>query len=619
MADNESTEKIIIDFQTNADEQKKSVDSLNASINVTVEENENLSNSQAGVAKSSKAQVAAIEEIAPASTNAVKSLVSMGKAMWALVANPLGLVLTAIAAVIGILFLAFRSFQPLVDKVEQSFAALGAVVNVIKNTFVGLVTGTKSLGEAFSGLGGEISEAADRTMELVKAQQDLEDVMASQEVITARNRAEINKLNVALKNRTLSEEERLKISDQIVKKENEDFLQRKALVDQEVRNAREAIAIKAQFTKEEIDLLKRTGDATKELAESRGGNFDEEYKALNNARKKAIALEDESTVALEKQYAKQDKIAEELAAKREKREADQEKKRQERREREKKAQEALDAFNKLIADKEGALLKQIQDANAKTEQEKLDLQKARDAQELEALKKKGADVTNLLAYNQEIYAAKQAEIDQANLDAKIKAENDLFVADADAAEKRGQRDKEISDAMIAQKQAEQTSLENLANAGLNAAKDIFGKNKAIQKGVIATEGAVALGKVAINTVEAVSKDNAASPLTFGLPWSGVHIATGILGASSIIANTSKALKAVGGGSAPTGGDSGLTTRSAVGATPQAGFQASNENQIATSISQSQIDSPPVKAYVVSSDVTTQQNLDAKIVKDNSFG
>lgn len=223
--------------------------------------------------------------------------------------------ITLIVVAIGALLYVFSTFVPLVDKLEQGVAALSAAFNVVKNTIVALVTGAKSLSEAFSSLGGDMADAAERAAELTKAQQDLEDAQKSQEVTTARNRAEINKLNVALKNRTLTEQERLKISDQIIAKENADYQQRKKLVDQEVENAREAIAIKANFTKQEIAQLKRTGDATKELAESRGGNYDDEYDALNKARLKAIELEDESTVNLEKQYARRDKLQDDAQAK----------------------------------------------------------------------------------------------------------------------------------------------------------------------------------------------------------------------------------------------------------------------------------------------------------------
>ncbi|MHC0441011.1 hypothetical protein [Flavobacterium sp. 3-210] len=291
------------------------------------------------------------------------------------------------------------------------------------------------------------------------------------------------------------------------------------------------------------------------------------------------------------------------------------------------AQEALDLKKKNLeelAKAEKDALHAIQDSNAKTELEKLDLRKQRDLEEIEALRQKGLDVTNLMAYNTEMYNTLQAELDAKAKEDALKANEDYFAQQADLAIADAEKQKEIADKKLAQKQAEQDSLNNLANAGLNAAKGLFEKNKGVQKGVIATEGAIALGKVAINTVEAVSKDNAASPLTFGLPWSAVHIATGALGAASIIANTSKALSAVGGGgsagsapsmpASPTGGG----TRTQATATPQVGFQASSENQIATSIAKNQSEQAPVKAYVVSSEVTTAQSLDRKKVVANSF-
>lgn len=292
--------------------------------------NESLSGSAGKVASSAVSAATGQEAMGASGEVASKGIGTMTKAAWAFVANPIGAVLLAIVVVLGILYSVFRTFQPLIDKLEQGFAALSAVINVIKNTILAVINGTKSLGDAFSGLGDDMSKAAEEAAALTKAQQDLEDAQKSQEVITARNRAEINKLNVALKNRTISEQERLKIAAQITEAEKKDYEQRKALVDQEVKNARLAIAIKAQFNEEERRLLKETGDATKELAESRGGIYDEEYDALNKARIKAIALEDENTTNLEKVYNKRDKLQDDAEAKaqarRDKALADQQKK-----------------------------------------------------------------------------------------------------------------------------------------------------------------------------------------------------------------------------------------------------------------------------------------------------
>lgn len=272
----------------------------------------------------------------------------MIKASLAFIATPIGAVIAVIAGVALILYNVFKSFQPVVDKVEQGFAALSAVINVVKNTILAVVTGASSLKDAFSGLGGSMSKAADEAMKLTKAQQDLDDALAHQEVSTARNRAEINKLNVQLKDRTKTEEERLKISDKIIEKENEDFQQRKKIADEEVRIARGNIALKAQFTDKEKKLLKEQGDATKELAESRGGNYDAEYEALNKARIKVIGLENEVSVNIEKQYVKRNKIEDDATAKREKAQSD-----------------AIAAQEKLTA----ARAKSIDDNIAKNEQE----------------------------------------------------------------------------------------------------------------------------------------------------------------------------------------------------------------------------------------------------------
>ncbi|MEN2402293.1 hypothetical protein GKZ90_0021065 [Flavobacterium sp. MC2016-06] len=292
------------------------------------------------------------------------------------------------------------------------------------------------------------------------------------------------------------------------------------------------------------------------------------------------------------------------------------------------AQALLELKKKNLEDLKNAELKAFrenQDQNATTAQEKLDIAKERDLLEIEALAKKGEDVTNLMAYNTEKYNTLQNELDAADKETKLKADKDYWAAQADAASAAADKDKEIADKKLAIKKAEQDSINALGNAALTAGKDLFAKNKAVQKGIIAADGAVALGKVAINTVQAVAADNAASPLTFGLPWSAVHIATGALGAASIIANTSKALSAVGGGSAgsapampstPTAG--GGETRTQATATPQVSFQASSENQIASTIARNTNAQPVIKTYVVASEVADQQALDRKKVEANSF-
>ena len=279
------------------------------------------------------------------------------------------------------------------------------------------------------------------------------------------------------------------------------------------------------------------------------------------------------------------------------------------------AKEETDARNearKKAQEQHDKLLQQQKDANKKRLEEeaafRLKMIELADANETAEIEKR---IANTEAQSEQI--AKEEE-DRTNAEIKKQADNDAYFAyQADQAIKR---DEDITDKKLAQKQAEADALNSLGNAAINAAQDLFGKNKKVQKGIIVADGAVSLGKVAVNTVEAVSKDNAASPLTFGMPWSGVHIATGALGAASIISNTQKALQAVGGGSAPSASAGGVSAPSRNVA--QVGFQGSSENQISSAIAKQQKEQPPIQAFVVSQSVTDAQELQRKKELTNSF-
>jgi hypothetical protein len=329
-------------IKENADQylkQKINIGNYSESIKEAAQSMNPLNGGLAGFAQRAQDAGGVLPLVKTGLTGVISGIGGMISASLAFIATPIGAIIAAIALTLGILVSVFKTFQPVVDKAEQAVAAIGSALNVVKNTILAVVTGTKSLSEAFSGLGGSMSNAAKEAANLTKAQQDLDDVMQAQEITTAKNRAEINKLNVQLKDRTKTEKERLAISDQIIKKEQADFEQRKKIVDEEVRIARGVIANKAQFTAAERKLLKEQGIGAKELAESKGGNYDAEFEALNKARLKAIALENEVSVNIEKQYTRRNKIEDEAAAKAEKAAAESEKNRQKQIE---KANKAID-------------------------------------------------------------------------------------------------------------------------------------------------------------------------------------------------------------------------------------------------------------------------------------
>jgi hypothetical protein len=623
-------QKIKISYETNADETAKQIEGVNKTLDNTAKETEKVENSQKSASSSTKELGKNIAELDIPINATIGGFKAMLKQMWLIVANPIGAILAAIVLVFVGLVAIFKTFTPLVDKLEQAMAALGAVFNVVKNAFISVFTGTKSLSEAFSGMGDEMADAAKRTMDLVKAQQDLEDVLKSQEVTTAKNRAAINKLNVELRNRIKTEEERLKIADEIVKKENEDFQQRKKLVDQEVRLAREAIAIKAQFTKEEMKLLKETGDATKELAESRGGNYDEEYDALNKARLKAIALEDEVTTNIEKAYNRRDKLEDEQQAKAEKAAADAKARADKARaEAEKREAERL-ALLKQGTDAEKALQRSIEDLEDDTEEKKLERQKQRAIEEIEALKQKGVDVENITKLNDEKFMILEAELFEKRSQEREERQK---IEDEKAAEEKRKADekaleeqKRVDDAKLRLAEQLEKSKADIANKALNLFSILAGKNKKLQKAAIIAEGAVGLARTFRSTAEGNAAALAQGIVQAG-PVAGPKIAfpaiaantiNGVLSGATIIAQTGLALKALGGGggglSNSSAGGGGSTPTSAA---PQVDFQASSENQIANATA-SNLSNQPIEAFIVESSVSSAQQLANNRITSNSL-
>ena len=165
---------------------------------------------------------------------------------------------------------------------------------------------------------------------------------------------------------------------------------------------------------------------------------------------------------------------------------------------------------------------------------------------------------------------------------------------------------------------------NTVGAGFALLGQMAGKNKTLQAAALVGEAAVSIAKmVAANNLANVGA--LATPqaiLTGGVSAIPVialnNISTGI-GIASTIAATAKGLGSLGGGgSTPTASRGGTSpTPSAQSAPPAFNVVGqSSTNQLASAIGgQSQ---QPVKAFVVSSDVTTSQEMDRNIVSGASI-
>ena len=162
-------------------------------------------------------------------------------------------------------------------------------------------------------------------------------------------------------------------------------------------------------------------------------------------------------------------------------------------------------------------------------------------------------------------------------------------------------------------------------------KEIAGKNKKLAIAGVIVEQAAAIGKIVVNTGIANAKAVAASPLTFGQPFVTINTISAALSIASSVAAGIKAIQQINSsdsGNASAGGGANLPRSSGAGgvSAPAVGGlavptilgtrEATPGAQIAETLSASS--GRPVRAYVVSGDVTSQQALDRRTTRAATF-
>jgi hypothetical protein len=178
----------------------------------------------------------------------------------------------------------------------------------------------------------------------------------------------------------------------------------------------------------------------------------------------------------------------------------------------------------------------------------------------------------------------------------------------------------------------QTAYLDLASGFGSFLREIAGKNKKIAIAGVIVEQAAAIGKIVVNTGIANAKALAASPLTFGQPWIAINTISAGLSIASSVAAGIKAIQQInsaesGSPATPTapprsaGGSAPAIPNSGTGPTPIPQIQgttgqATPGQQIAQTLA-ARTDKP-IKAYVVSGDVTSQQALDRRTTRAATF-
>jgi len=212
---------------------------------------------------------------------------------------------------------------------------------------------------------------------------------------------------------------------------------------------------------------------------------------------------------------------------------------------------------------------------------------------------------------------KEKEAKQKEYEDGLQAQADKAQAESEVANNAAEEKKKREEVIFQQEEAIQNAKLSLANQAVNLFGQIFGKSKKAQKASLVASNAVGLAEVVINTQKAVSADMAI-PFGAGLPKVPVDIASGALGAASIIAATAKGLKELGGGSAGSAPSLSGISGGNVQSVPTVAFNNTAENQIGQSVAAKASEQPPIKVYVAESDISDAQNNVKVLVNKNTF-
>ncbi len=394
---------------------------------------------------SASANIALAEGQTIATTATQASTLSLKGFTIALASTGIGIIVIAV----GLLVNYFRTFDPLLDKIEQGFAALGAVVRVVSQALASLFSSTEDSSESFKNLGTNMANAAKDAVKLKQAQQDLIDIQKSQEVANARASQQFDELILKSKNKTLTEKERIAFLKQAEKIEEDNFKQRTNLANRELENAIEATRQKGALNEKQIGFLRANTQAYGTYLLNAGKITEAELELLNKADLAKIAILSESTKRLEKNQNAQDKLNEDAKAKEEKAIADQEA--QAKAEADRRQKVLDDAVSKQKAEIDFFL--SSQDVKAKTLQEQLKLaedtsnkQKELARLEFEASKKTETDKLNFkTAINNATNTLLQSQTDLV----LANAENELEIFKSTNQSKIDQT-KFLSDEVVAQ-------------------------------------------------------------------------------------------------------------------------------------------------------------------------
>lgn len=272
------------------------------------------------------------------------------------------------------------------------------------------------------------------------------------------------------------------------------------------------------------------------------------------------------------------------------------------------AQRELNAAVDAEAKSREQLLKDIDVAIALEQDQKraLELQKTKEHYDnlIELAKQNGIDTFELEYAKGLALQNQQKKFDDEDLEAKAKLDKEKLDSKQAAIE--------------AEVAIEQQKLALLSQFG-GVLQQLAGENKNIQKAAVIAQQAASIGQIISATGLANAKAVAALPLSAGQPFVGINTASAGLSIASSVAAAAKAISQINNsdsGSIANGSVRGVSS-SAPSTPPSFNVVGSSQTSTLANAIGGKLNTP-MKAYVVSKDISTAQELDRNKVQDASL-
>ena len=520
------------------------------------------------------------------SFSVVQKISTAAQWLWnaAMAANPIGAILTAIVAVIAAGYQLIKFFM---DSAEANETAMAATK---RNT-----QALKEQQEQFAKSSKTLAENNKFQYDMAKASGASSEALRKLALANAREEEALAKKNTMLARSTFLRE-------------------RDTLASLKANDAsEEAIAAQEKLTQE----------TWKEFEKQKDNYHKQKDAVVAIQRQQAVEVRQEQTDARKKEIEDEKTRAEKLKAIRDKEAAD----------RKKHFEDLKGLYNKYAED--------LRNLNAKTDQEKLDLEKQRDLEEINRVAKTEEEKQGLTILFNEKYKILQDELDLKAKEQKQIKDNEEIARIDDLNRRRVEMQIKINDELIQAEENLQQAKKNAYLAGLDILQMFGQKNKALATSLLLVEKGLAVAQVITGAAKSIAQQtaatgaaNAVASATLGpigaIPFiakNNIMLAKGVASTkltagtsiATILAQTIGSISGGGGlgGNAPSGGGDGGGV-GASSASPSFNIVGDAGVNSLTGAVQSNRQAP-VQAYVVAQNVTSAQSLNRNIVESATLG